>query len=32
MAKKLIYNSTFTPGAGGAGTIVITGNYPLKVF
>ena len=27
MAKKLIYNSTFTPGAGGAGTIVITGNY-----
>ena len=32
MAKKLIYNSTFTPGAAGAGTIVITGNYPLKVF
>ena len=32
MAKKLIYNSTFTPGAAGAGTILITGNYPLKVF
>ena len=32
MAKKLIYNSTFTPGAAGAGTIAITGNFPLKVF
>ena len=32
MAKKLVYNSTFTPGAAGAGTIAITGNYPLKVF
>ena len=32
MAKKLIYNSTFLPGAAGAGTITITGNYPLKVF
>ena len=32
MAKKLVYNSTFTPGAAGAGTIAILGNYPLKVF
>jgi len=32
MAKKLIYNSTFLPGAAGAGTIAITGNFPLKVF
>jgi len=32
MAKKLVYNSTFTPGAAGAGTIAILGNFPLKVF
>ena len=32
MAKKLVYNSTFTPGAAGAGKVVITGNFPLKVF
>ena len=32
MAKKLVYNSTFTPGAAGAGKIAITGNFPLKVF
>ena len=32
MAKKLVYNSTFTPGAAGAGKVAITGNFPLKVF
>ena len=32
MAKKLIYNSTFTPGTAGNGKIVIEGNFPLKVF
>ena len=32
MAKKLVYNYTFTPGAAGVGTLEITGNYPLKVF
>ena len=32
MAKKLVYNSTFTPGAAGSGTIVVKGNFPLKVF
>ena len=32
MAKKLIYNYTFTPGAANAGTIEIAGNYPLRVF
>ena len=32
MAKKLVYNSTFTPGAAGSGTIAILGNFPLKVF
>jgi len=32
MAKKLVYNYTFTPGGANSGTIVIHGNYPLKVF
>ena len=32
MAKKLVYNSTFTPGAAGSGKIAILGNFPLKVF
>ena len=27
MAKKLVYNYTFTPGAAGAGTIVAKGNW-----
>jgi len=27
MAKKLVYNYTFTPGAPGAGTIVAKGNW-----
>ena len=32
MAKKLIYNYTFTPGASGVGNILIEGNYPEKTF
>ena len=33
MAKKLIYNYTFTPGTGaGTGTIEIEGNYPAKTW
>ena len=32
MAKKLVYNYTFTPGAANSGTIEIHGNYPLKTF
>ena len=32
MAKKLVYNYTFTPGASNAGKIVIKGNYPAKTW
>ncbi len=32
MAKKLIYNYTFTPGPSNQGTIEITGNYPTKTW
>jgi len=32
MAKKLVYNYTFTPGAANSGTLEIHGNYPLKTF
>jgi len=30
MAKKLVYNYTFTPGLSGVGTLEFEGNYPLK--
>jgi len=32
MAKKLVYNYTFNPGAAGVGNIVIHGYYPLKTL
>ena len=32
MAKKLVYNYTFTPGGANSGTVAIHGNYPLRVF
>ena len=32
MAKKLVYNYTFTPGASNVGTIEIEGNYPTKTW
>ena len=32
MAKKLVYNYTFTPGAANVGNVVISGNYPAKVW
>ena len=32
MAKKLVYNYTFNPGASNVGNIVIKGNYPAKVW
>jgi len=32
MAKKLVYNYTFTPGIGNVGNVVIKGNYPSKVW
>lgn len=32
MAKKLIYNYTFTPGVANVGKIEIDGNYPAKVW
>ena len=32
MAKKLVYNYTFTPGAANVGKLVIKGNYPSKVW
>ena len=32
MAKKLVYNYTFTPGASNVGTIQIEGNYPTKTW
>jgi len=32
MAKKLVYNYTFNPGASGVGNIVIEGNHPEKTF
>ena len=32
MAKKLVYNYTFTPGAANVGKVVIKGNYPSKVW
>ena len=32
MAKKLVYNYTFTPGASNVGTIKIEGNYPTKTW
>ena len=32
MAKKLVYNYTFTPGASNVGKIVIKGNYPAKTW
>ena len=32
MAKKLVYNYTFTPGAANVGNVVIKGNYPSKVW
>ena len=32
MAKKLVYNYTFTPGAANSGTLEIHDNYPLKTF
>ncbi|MFZ9341973.1 MAG: hypothetical protein ACO24P_00010 [Candidatus Nanopelagicaceae bacterium] len=30
MAKKLLYNYVFTPGAAGAGTVVVTGKISLR--
>jgi hypothetical protein len=30
MAKKLLPNYVFTPGAANSGTIVVTGNHPLR--
>ena len=32
MAKKLVYNYTFTPGVANVGNVVIKGNYPSKVW
>lgn len=32
MAKKLVYNYTFNPGAAGVGNLVIHGYYPLKTL
>ena len=32
MAKKLVYNYTFTPGTSGVGNLVIYGYYPLKTL
>tara|TARA_B100000073_G_scaffold145508_1_gene119787 strand:- start:5151 stop:11543 length:6393 start_codon:yes stop_codon:yes gene_type:complete len=32
MAKKLVYNYTFTPGVANVGNIQISGNYPSKVW
>ena len=32
MAKKLVYNYVFTPGAANVGNVVISGNYPAKVW
>ena len=32
MAKKLIYNYQFIPGAANAGVVKVPGNHPQRVF
>lgn len=32
MAKKLVYNYDFIPGAAGAGVVKVPGNHPQRVF